>query len=109
MTNLWERTHRAELEMDMSRKREEFLKSQAKLDAFDANLSDPPPTNTCQRCKLKYESSCGRNKAPVGFDPVYGGRLYNWSDLPFASDERKSLMPWRCGPKGRFFKPYGAA
>jgi hypothetical protein len=109
MNNLWENTRRAELEMDLSRKREQFLESQAKLDAHDENRADPPPTNTCNRCKLKTDIYCGRSKAARGFDPVYGHRLYNWSELPLASRERESGMPWRCGPKGRFFKSYGDA
>lgn len=66
----------------------------------------------CKDCKLRTEvrepcgyygearwvSVCGRTGST---DPVNGDRV----GMTYCRSERKSLLPWRCGPKARHHTP----
>lgn len=60
----------------------------------------------CSDCK-NFEAMgtfCVRGKRQTGVDPVYGYPIYRYKVLRLATDERESILPWRCGWVGRNFQ-----
>lgn len=62
----------------------------------------------CKNCEhfesSAYSSKCVRGKRQVGIDPVHGMPIYKYIVNSDAIDERHSILPWKCGMKGRYFE-----
>ena len=60
----------------------------------------------CKDCR-NYNDICGlcaRGKREAGFNAVTGNKEYLYTVLTYASSERESIWPWRCGKSGRHFE-----
>lgn len=60
-------------------------------------------TNVCKECKSFSDGYCERGKKLTGVDPVWGHNTYSYRAFDYAFLERGSILPWRCGKKGKFF------
>jgi hypothetical protein len=60
----------------------------------------------CKDCKNfdDFGFNCVRGERQVGVDIVHGWPVHKYTVLRRAADERGSILPWRCGTKGRHFE-----
>ena len=60
----------------------------------------------CKDCKNYNDIGglCARGKREDGFNAVTGWQEYRYAVLRYASEERESIWPWRCGKSGRHFE-----
>jgi hypothetical protein len=67
--------------------------------------------NICKDCKNydEFRFLCVRGKRQVGIDPIQGAPVFKYDVLDYVWEQRESILPWRCGKKGRHFEPKVAA
>lgn len=60
----------------------------------------------CKDCKHLdgVGTLCIRGRYDKGIEPVHGRPITIYPIIVNASDERKAIMPWRCGKKGRHWE-----
>jgi len=63
--------------------------------------------NYCKDCKHfnDFGLLCVRGKRQKGNDPVNGAPVHIYTVLRPVREERESILPWRCGKRGRYFAP----
>ena len=61
----------------------------------------------CKDCKHYNDIGmlCVRGRRAAGNDPVTGRPEYTYKVLRPVNEERHSILPWRCGKRGRHFAP----
>lgn len=61
----------------------------------------------CKDCKHYNDVGdlCVRGKHQVGVDLIDGPPVYEYRVLEPAHWQRGSIMPWKCGKRGRYFEP----
>ncbi|ABL96808.1 hypothetical protein BcepF1.077 [Burkholderia phage BcepF1] len=62
--------------------------------------------NFCKDCaNLTIDGiTCARGPYIKGVDPVTGNEIRDYKVIDYARQERKGIMPWKCGKNARFFK-----
>jgi hypothetical protein len=67
------------------------------------------PVNYCKDCKHfnDFGLLCVRGRRETGNDPVTGMPEYAYTVLRRVREERESILPWRCGKRGRHFASKG--
>ncbi|MNT14601.1 hypothetical protein D3C72_1496150 [compost metagenome] len=60
----------------------------------------------CKDCKHidGMGTMCARGERQVGVNPVSGHPEYKYKVLAYASSERGSWLPWKCGKNGRHWE-----
>jgi hypothetical protein len=54
------------------------------------------------------DRNCGRGQKYQKLDLMHGQTYTAYKPYKYAKSQRLSLLPWKCGKRGRFFQPKDA-